>query len=307
MLSDQSATQRTARLARERQLSNAMQLLRVQEQLNGVNWWGESDIGGSDCSSNHGIVNFLPVRVPILLLGRAVVVTGAGDPEYNGHYICSDCNSNGFVFTKPRFPFQQLSKETRTTIIDRDEQNNETLARPETGLQQVHQHVRVDPPGDPPGAVVENGIHLAPAQLQALINAQRHANHGHDNQDADDRTNQQHHHEDETHLSQNHSGRPTHLINTHLLEDESKRPLRCIIYKKWSRQHIFWYMAKEEAGNETHEVTYSYWAPLAVGAPLDIHNYPSTSSYLSFRSQQWRPLSTVSGASAVPPTVELLN
>jgi hypothetical protein len=58
-----------------------MQLLRAKEQIEGV---------GSGIDENH-------VRVPILLLSRRMLVTDAGDPEYDGIYFCTGCNGNGFV------------------------------------------------------------------------------------------------------------------------------------------------------------------------------------------------------------------
>ena len=87
-LAYRSATQRTTDVASTRQLQSVMQLLRAKEQIDGV---------GNGIHDNH-------VRVPILLLSRRILVTNAGDPEYNGVYFCTGSNGNGFVFTKPRFP-----------------------------------------------------------------------------------------------------------------------------------------------------------------------------------------------------------
>ena len=80
-LAYKSATQRTCDVMSTRKLQNVMQLLRAKEQIEGV---------GSGIDENH-------VRVPILLLSRRMLVTDAGDPEYDGIYFCTGCNGNGFV------------------------------------------------------------------------------------------------------------------------------------------------------------------------------------------------------------------
>lgn len=94
-LAYRSATQRTYDVASTRQLHNVMQLLRAKEQIEGV---------GVGIHENH-------VRIPILLLNRRVLVTNAGDPEMNGVYFCTECNGNGFVFTKPRYPEQRIERQ----------------------------------------------------------------------------------------------------------------------------------------------------------------------------------------------------
>jgi hypothetical protein len=91
-LTHRSAAQRTQYVASTRQLNNSMQLLRAKEQIDGV--------------GNHP--NYFHVRVPMLGLRRRVIVTDAGDPEYNGVYFCTEVSSNGFVFTKPRSPEQRV-------------------------------------------------------------------------------------------------------------------------------------------------------------------------------------------------------
>lgn len=91
-LAHRSATQRTHHVAQSRQLNNVMKLLRAKEQIDGV---------------GHFLYN-CHVRVPMLLLSRRLLVSNAGDPEYNGVYFCTSSNGNGFVFTKPRFPEQRV-------------------------------------------------------------------------------------------------------------------------------------------------------------------------------------------------------
>ena len=121
-----SATQRTYDIATARQLGNVMQLLRAKEQIYYVD--SESvENQQEDATEDDGdvmsdvddeqnsiatnialsrIIDCSVVPVPTLLPGRRVLVTNAGDPEYNGVYYCTDCNGNGFVFTKPRFSSQ---------------------------------------------------------------------------------------------------------------------------------------------------------------------------------------------------------
>ena len=77
------ATQRTRMFRQERSL-NPLQLVRAQEQCLDIN--------------SHGP----PVPIPSLLLPHPVVVTGAGDSDFNGVYYCTGCNGNGYYFTKPR-------------------------------------------------------------------------------------------------------------------------------------------------------------------------------------------------------------
>lgn len=89
-LANESATQRTHEFASSRKLNQVMQLLRAKEQIEGV---------GSHSPA---------VRVPMLGLARRVMVTNAGDPEYNGVYHCTSHNGNGFVFTKARNSFSRV-------------------------------------------------------------------------------------------------------------------------------------------------------------------------------------------------------
>lgn len=84
-LAQKSAKQRSSALSQSRTLSTPMQMLRAQEQIDGV------------------MAEIPPfVRVPALGLKLRVLVTNAGDDEYNGIYFCTQVNGNGYVFTKPR-------------------------------------------------------------------------------------------------------------------------------------------------------------------------------------------------------------
>ncbi|GAX14389.1 hypothetical protein FisN_11Hu152 [Fistulifera solaris] len=79
---------RCKQIERERQVTDVIRLLCAKEQMEGLYSNGTAP----------------SVRIPMLLPGRKVLVTEAGDPEYNGVYFCTGCNGNGFVFTKPRYP-----------------------------------------------------------------------------------------------------------------------------------------------------------------------------------------------------------
>jgi hypothetical protein len=84
-LAHRSAQQRSNILLQTRALSTSMQMLRAQEQIDGV------------------MPNTIPfVQVPTLGLKFRVLVTNSGDDEYNGVYFCTNVNGNGYVFTKPR-------------------------------------------------------------------------------------------------------------------------------------------------------------------------------------------------------------
>lgn len=82
--------QRTKELRRMATLPHILQWLRAQEQIQGI------------CTDSS-----ISVPIPSLLLPHAVVVTHAGDNDFNGIYYCTEHNGNGFVFTKPiqsRYP-----------------------------------------------------------------------------------------------------------------------------------------------------------------------------------------------------------
>jgi hypothetical protein len=51
----------------------------------------------------HGIQrpkNMVPIRITLPM--QKIIVTNAGDTEYNGIYCCTSFDGNGYVFTKPR-------------------------------------------------------------------------------------------------------------------------------------------------------------------------------------------------------------
>jgi hypothetical protein len=384
-IAEQSATQRTSRLALERQLNNVMQLLRVQEQMEGVNWLDETgNSAGDRTDARRDITTDCHVRAPILLLGRCIVVTCTGDPEFNGVYHCTDCNANGFVFTKPRYPIQRLSRSKGTTAVlqqgPRHVEPQTQALQQQQQQQQPHQNQQQGQlqnqggelnDGGPPqqqvarhgqeGVIIGQNVNHAPAgarivNVHVVVNGARNEPQGQNNQQEGrnvqvvmDRADRQQQQGQETPLfvSENYNGRPTHLI-TNDSSEERKRTLRCIISKKYSGQQLLWYMCKEIATYETGDdrsltppvgegqggaaataaatqqpqttatdgqmhptigirEVYYYWAPLSVGAPSEVHNYPSTSSYLRAHGSNWFALSTVRGPSFSPPIVELLN
>jgi len=122
-LTHQSATQRTYDVANRRQLNNVMQLLRAKEQIEGI--------GIDAIHDSH-------VRVPMLLLSRRILVTNAGDPEMNGVYFCTECNGNGFVFTKPRYPEQKILPRPGDREIQG--RNSRTDNGPRTANHHNHNH-----------------------------------------------------------------------------------------------------------------------------------------------------------------------
>lgn len=116
-LAYRNARARCKEMERERQLTDVMCLLRAKEQIEGLD--SGSNLFGLNVSPVSGT---LPsVRIPTLLPGRRVLVTGAGDADFNGIYFCTGCNGNGFVFTKPRCPFQRISQ--RAWNLNKKEEN----------------------------------------------------------------------------------------------------------------------------------------------------------------------------------------
>lgn len=64
----------------------------------------DDNIGDED-SHRHPLQrpkNLVPIRIPLPM--QKIIVTDAGDTEYNGIYCCTSLDGNGFVFTKPRCP-----------------------------------------------------------------------------------------------------------------------------------------------------------------------------------------------------------
>jgi hypothetical protein len=101
----QNAKSRCKGIERERQQTDVIRLLCAKEQIEG---FYSNFLSNRDGMAVPTII--LPsVRIPILLPGRKVLVTEAGDSEFNGVYFCTGCNGNGFVFTKPRYPLQTRS------------------------------------------------------------------------------------------------------------------------------------------------------------------------------------------------------
>jgi hypothetical protein len=95
-LADRSAARRVQHIAKERQLSNNMMLLRAKEQMEGV-----------------AIDTVCHVSVPTLLLSRRVRVSNSGDPEFNGIFYCTGSSGNGYVFSKPRQPLQRVEHQDK--------------------------------------------------------------------------------------------------------------------------------------------------------------------------------------------------
>lgn len=126
-LAHKSAGRRTYDVAQARQLNNVMMLLRAKEQIDGI---------GTDITDRH-------VRVPVLLLGRRVIITDASDPEYNGIYFCTGSNGNGFIFTKPRFPERRIVRTQGGQVRIRESiENADQRGRLESEVAQSGQLLR---------------------------------------------------------------------------------------------------------------------------------------------------------------------
>jgi hypothetical protein len=100
-LAGRSAARRVRHIAKERQLSNNMMLLRAEEQLEGI-----------------AIDTVCHVNVPTLLLSKRVRVSNSGDPEFNGIFYCTGSSGNGFVFSKPREPLQRVDRQSRRILFN---------------------------------------------------------------------------------------------------------------------------------------------------------------------------------------------
>lgn len=90
-LTHKSATQRTYQIGKERTLDHIFKLLCAKEEIE-----------GTSCTIEN-----CHVPVPMLGLPKRVLVSEAGDSEFNGIYYCTGCDGNGFVFTKPRYDQSQ--------------------------------------------------------------------------------------------------------------------------------------------------------------------------------------------------------
>ena len=76
----------------ERHLSHPLQIIRADEHVRG--------------HASEGPGGF--TRIPVLLLPHRVLVTGAGDPDFNGVYFCTGCNANGFMFSRTYCSFASI-------------------------------------------------------------------------------------------------------------------------------------------------------------------------------------------------------
>jgi hypothetical protein len=158
-LAHRSAAQRTQYVANTRQLNNAMQLLRAKEQIDGVGY----------------SLRYCHVRVPMLLLSRRILVTDAGDPEYNGVYFCTEVSGNGYVFTKPRFPEQRVM--SMGTLLAALPPPPPPVGLPlirDGGVDHPPQVIAIGPPHDSAMANDANGTHRG--QLLKCVIAKRFSN-----------------------------------------------------------------------------------------------------------------------------------
>jgi hypothetical protein len=256
-LAYRSATQRTCDVMSTRQLRSDMQLLRAKEQIDGV---------GTGLHDNH-------VRVPLLLLSRRILVTNAGDPEYNGVYFCTGCNGNGFVFTKQRFPERRVQ---RTRAIE--SQGNESPP-PHDPMDEEVVVVQPDPPGEAAGAVAV----AAPfGEGQGPI---------------DDAPSARFESEDT---------QPGGLLRCIIAKRFSHEMILWYLSKEVDSSETQHNGVAPAVPGEVTQV-FAFWAKLMVigDASPDICRYPSQSSILAHHQEQWNSLVTY--RNATPPTVELLD
>jgi len=341
-----SATQRTYDIAAARQLGNVMQLLRAREQIYHVDSEGveqadddaekdnsiDIDIDADDDGNNDsdammdygntpearysGPGIYFNVPVPTLLPGRRVLVTNAGDPEYNGVYYCTDCNGNGFVFAKPRFSSHRRIRHQHQQLEGMvfDEESNPLRQNRVVGV-------------------------IARAGRLPLVNPI-----DHDDED-DDEDNNGRDRMQARHVRlrrQRQATAPSNPRRSNQGAEESfqsKLPLRCIIAKAYSRENILWYMSKEidemessveqrgdgvvvaattnaaAAATSARSGTakrrrkriFSFYAPqmLAGNTPPELSVYPSQTSALLHQHNEWRTLRTTVGMDV--PILEVLD
>jgi hypothetical protein len=246
-LATKSATQRTYDIATRRQLRNVMQLLRAREQIHYVDSEqerelenqtpasSEEDVTNDNGDENEAMVDAgdeqdaltrsssidFSVPVPTLLPSRRILVTNAGDPEYNGVYYCTDCNGNGFVFTKPRFSsFSQqiISQQQHQQHHLEDNMVSDEEINP---LQQNHNQI---------GAI----------QRAGRLPLANHANDLRDDDDDDENEDrfqprrppqQRHHHQRAITAAPNNPRRSERFAEDSL---QTGLPLRCVIAKAYS-------------------------------------------------------------------------
>eukprot|EP00536_Pseudo-nitzschia_multiseries_P006376 jgi/Psemu1/192896/e_gw1.134.5.1 len=302
-LARRSATQRTCDIVHTRQLGNVMQLLRAREQIyyiddNNIHSNHNSARGtNNNTATATATATTIRVPVPTLLPGRRVLVENSGDPEYNGVYYCTEYNSNGFVFTKPRRSPQHPSAQHERE--HNHERNHE------------HEHAA-------DGMVLDHadGFGIDDANANANMLPRHNGDAGplrmpdhHNIHDRFDQFDPRSEH-DRTHQRAIASG---HYNNRGGLSGHfEKEPLRCFIAKSYSASHLLWYMGKEvETGGNSvtsrkRKKAYDFYAPLLLSASAvtELHYYPSQSGALLHQNDRWRPLR---GSVLQPPTVEVVD
>jgi hypothetical protein len=320
-LAHRGATQRTFQIARTRQLDSVMRLLRAHEQI----------VQGDH--TNHAAVGH--VRVPMLLLGRRIIVTNAGDPEYNGVYYCTNANGNGFVFTKPRYPIQRVSDRMGRRWQQHGSEANDRRQREDTDMENRNLEIPVNNQdndnnngGNP--VIVQDGLqrqHIRQLHLhqgrRVRIVLRQNQNPARIAVAVQDRQQQPQQQQPPGAVAGQILPQNDNFSSTRYDGEDIQpgQPLRCIISKRFSNETILWYMSKEvevgppadsdEAVNEDENEhggireVFSYWSKLMVlgAASPDICRYPSQTSILSRQGDGWQSLALTMR----PPTVELLD
>jgi len=254
--------------------------------------------GTKNSNINTSSSNF-SVPIPKLLLGKRVLVTNSSDPDYNGVYYCTDCNGNGYVFTKPRF----LSQSRKATSAAASSSSS-SLAQAPMETPQLQQQLE--------DMVFDEEIN--PLRQRRVVGGIQQAGRlPLDLADLDD-------------VVPNGAGVGVGIFVEDRFQPQRQRqrqpqrasaryreplPLRCIIAKAYSNHDILWYMSKEieslednDNATETETVnamatarktTYSFYAPLMLSgdAQTELSVYPSQSSALFQQNQTWRSLNPI--------------
>jgi len=274
------------------------------------------------------------VRVPMLGLPRRVLVTDAGDDDYNGIYFCTGTNANGYTFSKPRRRHATSPSSNTTHPPPQQEQDNPNHNNTHANNNNVllNHHANHNHNNDNPGAAA------AAAAAAAVPRQQHNPNHvmnqnegGHEfgrggimvERDVLAAPPQQrlgnHHHTNGSHHS--------HMMAESTPTTTPPGPLlRCIIAKRFSNETILWYMSKEvdvHREDTSHAVSvdliesnqpqvFSFWSRLMVTGDASPEQcvYPSQTSILLHNTNNnnglaWQSLTST--RTTHPPSVELLD
>ena len=247
------------------------------------------------------------VCIPLLLLPYAIQVTDAGDEEYNGIYHCTDCNSNGYVFSKPRLvqsksktpqPPQQAQEQQQAKTTQEQQQQQINIGNAKNHINNVNNDYYDENPDSMLRCWISKKFshetllwymskELAPdevptsSSLVATTTTTNHSNHNPNNNNA---------HDDDD--------------DSVVVREWTEDGTRCVLQK-----YAFWAPLSRMGGEGTEED--------ATALPDYLCRYPSLTSVMIQQQQEqqqqhdhhhhgigWQTLSTTQHLH--PPTVELL-